>query len=97
MSKRFTNKMYNKVVAKVDRHFTWDRKSMDDESVLFIRKTDDNTYIAVYVRKPSQIGMYLSIDKHVGSLLNDPMVEHGVYAKSYHEINEWIKLIKLIG
>lgn len=93
MAKRFTNKTRNKVVAKVERFFTWDNKI----GGLFSNYDDEHdTVTRVYIGDLSWCGLYLSISKSVIST-NEQIARIGGYVNTFHEINQFIKQVKLIG
>lgn len=76
-----SRKTYNITVSKIDRYFTWTSKS---EGHWFNSET--GTYVSV---KRSPIGIWC--------YLNHNGVKHGEYCKSYSGLNNFIKMIRLIG
>lgn len=56
MAAKFSNSVYRKAVAKIDRIFTWDRKLEDEECVMWFNGAD-----SVFIGRPCRYWMPIVI------------------------------------
>jgi diphthamide synthase subunit DPH2 len=87
MNKKFTNKEYRKVWSKVDRYFTWERRTIAQTYCAF--HSEDTM---VYIGKPNKHWMYLNIERY-----GDESISIDIKATSFKDIKQFINIVKLIG
>lgn len=83
-----SREQFNKLIATVDRHFTWDKREMNiNEYSAF--DYERNAYVHVK-RTPYGIWCFISTNN----------VKFGEFINTFHELHElnnFIKMVKLIG
>lgn len=83
-----TQKQMNKLIAKVDRYFTWDSRTIEVGEGIRVRNNDSGIYIHI---QRDKYGMWCYL---LDSKRNIKFAEH---RKTFKEINDFIKMVKLIG
>lgn len=85
--KKISNKNYRKFVAKIDRHFTWERKSLTEGGLTIF--WGEAHYIVV--GQSGIFGVWVKFcDRRTGNNISK-------FLKTPSELNQAIKLVKVFG
>jgi hypothetical protein len=60
--KKFNNKTWNKLVSKVDRYLSYDRKNVKEDYTSF-HSYDGDMHVHVFISKSDKYGIFIAITK----------------------------------
>lgn len=85
------SKHINKLIAKIDRYFTWDDRTIINGREASFINFDRSIYVSIG-KSPLGLWCYYSIKRWNGERLT-----YGEHLRNFHDINNFIRIIQVIG
>lgn len=85
------SKHINKLIAKIDRYFSWDDRTIINGRKASFIDFDRCIYISIS-KSPIGLWCYYSIKR-----CNGENLIYGEHLRNFHDINNFIRIIQVIG
>lgn len=91
--RKFRKKQLNKIIAKVDRYFTYDKRTLVPGERFMAIEYDGKSFVDICETHCKYLGIWC----YYSVVRNGQTIKYGNYCKTYKELNEFVRKVQLIG